>query len=130
MPGNATTMVSVIANVTVPLSNDTLKKSEGMLKSAVASFLNSGSNTLKKADSDQPFVKTVIINKINNVTQNVQGTEATNAIIGVEISKSLKTIVSPSNKLNQTGMATIETSSKCKPSADKPISCENLVIIN
>ena len=41
--------------------------------------------------------------------------EATNAIIGVEVSKALKTLVMSSDKPNQNEIVTIQTSSTCKP---------------
>ena len=95
--------VSVSASVTVQVTNESLKTKDGMLRSSVISFLNSGPNVLKTVATDQPIVKTKIVNQINNVTQSVQGLDATNAIIGIEVSKALKTIVSSTDKSNQAG---------------------------
>ncbi len=93
--------VSVSASVTVQVTNESLKTKDGMLRISVISFLNSGPNVLKTVATDQPIVKTKIVNQINNVTQSVQGLDATNAIIGIEVSKALKTIVSSTDKSNQ-----------------------------
>ena len=111
------------------MSNETLDIKEKMLRSAVSSFLNSGQNVLKTSDSDVPIVKTKISNQINNVIQNVEGTEATNAIIGVEIGKALETVISPTAQKSHAGGITVMTSSTCKPAAVKSISCDNIVTI-
>ncbi len=121
--------VSVSASVTVQVTNESLKTKDGMLRSSVISFLNSGPNVLKTLATDQPIVKTKIVNQINNVTQSVQGLDATNAIIGIEVSKALKTIVSSTDKSNQEGTVAIQTSSTCKPMNTKAISCDNTVTI-
>jgi hypothetical protein len=123
---NQSSLVLLNASVSVPISNETIKIKEGMLRSAVISLLNSVANVLKGSDADVPVVKTQIINQINNAIQDIQGTEATNAIIGVEINKALRGKISTSN---QSSMITIDTSSNCKPSDDKIISCENSVTI-
>lgn len=123
-------VVSVNASVTVQVSNQTLKIREGMLRSSVVSLINSGSNVFKTSDSDQSIIKSKIVNEINNATQSVQGIEATNAIIGVEISKALKSVVSTTGKLNQAAIVTIETLSTCKPLTVKSISCENTITIS
>lgn len=122
-------MVSLTSSITVPISNETLKIENGMLVSAVFSYLGSGPNVLKTLANDQTAVTTKITNKINNDTQLVEGAEATNAIIGVEIGKALKSIISSPNKPNQTGTVTVETSSNCKPAMGS-ISCENSVTIH
>ena len=69
-----------------------------MLKSAVLDFLNSGPNVLKSSDNTKVIIKTQIMNQISNDTQSVQGVEATNAIMGVEIGKALADIVSSPSK--------------------------------
>ena len=127
---NATSsdVVSVSASVAVQVANQTLKDKDAMLRSAVSSFLNSGPNILKSKDGNQD-VMTKIVNKVNNATQNVQGSEATNAIIIVEISKALKSLIAQSTKPNQAAIVTIDTSSSCKPSDNKLISCQNTVTI-
>lgn len=126
---DASSVVSVSSSVTVQVSNETLKIKDGMLRSAVGNFLNSGPNVLKTTETDQPQVKSKISNEINNDTQNVQGIEATNAIIGVEVSKALRTAVSNSEKPGQAAIVTIQTSSTCKPFTVKAISCDNTVTI-
>ncbi len=126
---NVNSAVSVSASVTVQVGNQTLKAKDGMLRSSIINFLSSGPNVLKTPETDQPNVKSKIVNQINNVTQNVQGLEATNAIIGVEVSKALKTLVASSDKPNQNEIVTIQTSSTCKPLTVKSISCENTVTI-
>jgi len=136
MPGNSkmisgsgNVVVSVNTSLKVPVSNDSLKNTEGMLRSSVVNFLNSGPNVLKSQDSSQPDVKTKIMNSINNDTQDVQGIEATNAIIAVEFGKALRTLVSSSSSPNQTAIVTISTTSTCKPSTTKILYCENTVSI-
>lgn len=119
-------IVTVSAIVTVPVSNDTIKTKDGMLRTSVIGFLNSGPNALKTSANDQPVVKSKIVNLVNNDTQNVEGPEATNAIVGVEISKALKSIVSEGNA-SENMMVTIQSSSSCKPTAVGSISCENTV---
>lgn len=126
---NTNSVVSVSSSVTVQVSNDSLKAKDGMLRSAVSSFLNSGPNVLKTSPSDQPVVKSKISNLISNDTQSVEGIEATNAIVAVEVSKAIKTAVSTSDKPGQSAMVTIQTSSTCKPLATKSISCDNTVTI-
>lgn len=126
---NGTGVVSVSATVTMPVSNETLDTKDRMLRTAVISFLNSGANVLKMADSDQPIVKTKIANEINKAIQNVEGTEATNAIIGVEVTKSLKSVNLRTVEKNHANSITISTSSTCKLVAIKSISCDNVVTI-
>ncbi len=111
------------------VSNQSLKTKDGMLRSSVINFLNSGPNVLKTPETAQPDVKSKIVNQINNDTQSVEGSEATNAIIGVEVTKALKSLVSSSDKPNQSSIVTIQTSSTCKPLTVKSISCENTVTI-
>lgn len=123
---NGTSLVSVSASVKIQVSNATLDIKEKMLRTAVSTFLNSGQNVLKTSASDLPIVKTKIANQINNATQSVEGTEATNAIIGVEVGKALKTVISPTT---HTGFLTVMTSSTCKPAASKSISCDNIITI-
>jgi hypothetical protein len=122
-------VVSVSASVTVQVTNESLKTKDGMLRSSVISFLNSGPNVLKTVERDQFDVKTKILNQINNATQSVQGLDATNAVIGIEVSKALKTLISSSDKPNQSATVAIQTSSTCKPLAVKSITCENTVTI-
>ena len=126
---NENSSVSVSAIVKVQITNETFKAKDGILKSAVGGLLNSGANILKTPGSVDPVTKSKIVNLINNVTQNVQGTEATNAIIGVEISKALKTANMTSDKPHQTAIVTVESLSNCKPSTANMISCENTVTI-
>ncbi len=126
---NGTGVVSVSASVVIQVSNETLDTKEKMLRTAVSSFLNSGQNVLKTSDSDLPIVKTKIANQINNAIQNVEGTEATNAIIGVEIGKALETVISPATQKSHAGIITVMTSSTCKPAAVKSISCDNIITI-
>ena len=126
---NVTSVVSVSASVVIPVSNETLDIKEKMLRTAVSSFLNSGLNVLKTSDSDLPIVKTKISNQINNAIQNVEGTEATNAIIGVEVGKALKSVISPTAQKTHAGFVTVMTSSTCKPAAGKSISCDNIITI-
>lgn len=126
---NANSVVSVSSSVSVPVSNDTLKAKDGMLRTAVNSFLNSGPNVLKASPNDQPSVKTKIVNEINNATQNVEGIEATNAIVGIEVSKALRSEVSANTNPAQSSIITIQTSSTCKPTVSKSIICDNIVTI-
>ena len=127
--GDGKSVVSVSASITVQVSNESLKAKEGMLRSSVIGFLNSGPNVLKTPESDQANIKSKIVNQINNATQNVQGLEATNAIVGVEVSKALKSLVASSDKPNQTALVTIKTASTCNSITVGPTSCDNTVTI-
>lgn len=126
-PSSSANVVSVSASVGVQVSNATMKAKETMLRSSVISFLNSGPNVLKTSANDQADVKSVIQNKVNNDTQNVQGVEATNAVVGVEISKALRNVVSSTSSPNQTVVVTIQTTSSCKSA--QTTTCDNTVII-
>ncbi len=125
MTGTGNT-VSVSSTITLQVTNATLKTNQGMLKSAIFDFLNSGPNVLKISDGTKIIVKTKIINQIANVTQSVEGIEATNAIIGVEIGKALTEIVSSPNK---GGIVSVGTSSTCKLAVANSISCDGAVTI-
>lgn len=127
--GNATS-VSVSSSINLQVSNETVKSKEVLLRGSIVNFLNSGPNVLKTSNDGQTVVKSKIENKINSDTQNVEGIEATNAIISVEIGKALKTLVSSSNQPNQTEVITIKTSSTCTPSNPNTISCVNSVAIS
>lgn len=122
-------IVSVSASVSVQVSNETIKTKESMLRSAVVNFLTSGPNVLKTSETDLPNIKTKVVNQVNNDTQSIEGSEATNAIVGVEVSKALKTIVASTEKSAPIKSVTIQTSSTCKPSAVKSIACDNVVTI-
>lgn len=126
---NGNSVVSVSTSVTVQVSNASLKTKDAMLKSSVTNFLNSGPNVLKTPQTSQPEVRSKISNEVNNQTQEIQGIEATNAIIGVEIGKALKTVVSSIRDSNQSALVTIQTSSTCKPLGTSSISCQNTVKI-
>lgn len=128
-PPGGNNAVSVSATLTIEISNETLKTKDGMLRYSVVGFLNSGPNVLKTSNADEVVVKTKISNRINNDTQNVEGAEATTAIIGVEIGKALKTLVSSSDRPNQTAIVTVQTSSVCKPSTGSTLMCDNVVNI-
>jgi hypothetical protein len=114
----------VSASVMVQVKNETIT---GVLTPAVFTLINSGASIFKTTDSDKLNVKTKINNEINNVTQNVVGTDAALAIIGIEIGSAVKTVISSADKHNQTGIITIETSSMCKLLAVKSIACENTI---
>ena len=120
--------VTVRATANVDVSNSTLDTKDKMLRNAVIGFINSGPNVLKKTPTDQPVVKTKIINQIINATQSVEGIEATSAVIAVEITKGLKGLITASSKPNQSAIITLETSSTCKL-IGLNISCENTVTI-
>jgi hypothetical protein len=122
-------VVSVTATVSVKVSNGTLENQEKMLRNSVITFISSGANVLKSSPTVAPNVNTKINNNVNNVTQIVQGIEATNAVVAVEISKALKTVISSSTDTNQTGDITIGTTSTCRPIVLKSITCENTVTI-
>ena len=128
--GTGNSVVSVSSKVTVQVANETLPVKEKMLRSAVFSFLNSGPTILKTSDNDQLVTKTKVTNKINNVTQSVEGIEASNAIIGVEISKALKTLVSSPNPAGRADTITLDTSSTCKLASAVMTSCDNTITIN
>jgi hypothetical protein len=125
--GNA--RVSVSSSISIPVSNETIKTNEATLKSAVVGLLNSGPNILKTSDNYQLNVKTKITNQMNNTTQNVEGIEATNAIVGVEIGKGLRNVISSTAQQNHTSLITVTTSSACNPAANSVVSCNNTVLI-
>ena len=118
-------LVSISASVSVPVTNESLRNKDTMLRSAVIGFLNSGANVLKIPDEVMANVKTKIANQVSNMTQNVEGSEATNAIIGVEITKALRSLISSKG----TGIVTVDASSTCKAPTDNMISCDNTVNI-
>lgn len=126
---NTSSVVTVSSSVTIPVSNQSIKSNEVTLKSAVIGFLNSGPNVLKTSDITQTNAKTKIDNQINNATQIVEGIEATNAIVGVEVGKALRSVISSTTQQGQSGLVTITTSSTCKPSILKITSCENIITI-
>lgn len=119
----------ISATLTLDISNETLKAKTDLLWSSVVGFLSSGPKILKSPATTDPVVKTKITNKINNETQTVEGVEATNAILSVEITKALRTVNSSSFTANRTGIVTIDTTSLCKPSDVKSIACQNNVEI-
>jgi hypothetical protein len=125
LPGSA---VSVSSTVSIQVSNITIKTDEATLKSAITGFLNSGPSIFKTSESYQLNASTQISNEIDGTKHTVQGMEATNAIVGVELSKGLRNLVS-SVPQNQTNTITVGTSSACKPSAPNIISCANEVVI-
>ena len=114
-PGNVKNIASISSTITLNVSNETLKVRESTLKSAVVNLLNSVPNILKTSDSDQAVTKTKITNQRNNSTQNVEGREASNAIVAVEITKALRTIISTTNKPMQTGIVTLTETSASTP---------------
>jgi hypothetical protein len=120
------TVVSVNSSLTIPVTSDTLKEKGDLLRLAVSSFFNSGPNVLKTEGTDQPTVRTKIINNINKDTQNIEGIEATNAIVNVEINKAIKTINSSASIPD---LITLGTFSTCKPFGNGSISCDNSVTI-
>lgn len=123
-------VVSVNSKVSVQVRNETLQVKEKMLRSAVFSFLNSGPTILKTSESDQLITKTKVVNQINNATQSVEGIEASNAIIGVEIGKALRTLVSSQNNSTNIGTIILGISSTCKPASALVVSCDNTISIN
>jgi hypothetical protein len=122
-------MVSLNASIRVEVDNQSLKTKNVMLGSAVVALLSTGQAVLKTPDSSQPIVKTQINNQINNSTQSVEGTEATNAILGIELLKALNTVNSSSYNQNEPGVITVDTSSTCEPSVMDLISCDNSIIM-
>jgi hypothetical protein len=120
--------VSVSSTVTLPVTNQSFRTNQGTLKSAAIDLINAGPNVLKTSDENKITMQTKITNQINNDTQVVQGVEATNAILGVEINKGLTHIVSATNQ-TQGGIVTLQISSTCKPSAANSIICDNTLVI-
>ena len=127
--GAGNSSVSVSASVTVGVTNQTLENKFSMLRNAVFSFLNSGPNILKTSDSDQLIIKTKIADQINNSTQNVEGSDAAYAILGVEINRALQNVISTSAPSTQSAIVTIDTTSVCKPSTIKTVTCDNTIKI-
>jgi len=123
-----TSSISVSASVTIPVANQTMKSNEATLRSALTGFLNSGQNVLKTSDALQVNTKTKITNQLNNATQSVEGIEATNAIVGVEVGKAIRTAIA-SNQQDASALVTIAILSNCKPSSSNIIFCDNTVSI-
>lgn len=128
-PTNGNNGVSVSSSVTLHVTNQTFKSNQGTLRSAVLDILNSGPSILKTLDGNQLIIKTKFNNQINNATQIVEGLEATNAIIGVELGKALTSIISSVKNQNQSGIVSVQTSSTCKAAPAISISCENNIVI-
>jgi hypothetical protein len=128
VPSSGSTAAASSVTVTVPVSNQTITTTEGKLRSAVVSSLNAGPNVLKTSENAQANTKSKITNQINNATQIVEGIEATNAIVGVEIGKSLRSVISENSQKTQAPLVTVTTSSSCKP-AGTTVSCENTISI-
>ena len=126
--GSGNDEVTVGATANIKVSNATLTAKDKNLRNAIIGFLNSGPNLLKTIPSDQPIVKTKVTNQLSNTTQSVEGIEATGAIIAVEVTKALKSLIS-SKGPNQTAFVNVETSSTCKPSSADMISCQNSVTL-
>lgn len=127
---NEKNALSVSASLTVEVRNETLGAKANLLRTAVSGFLAAGPGIFKSTDSGEPMIKTKIANKINNSTQNVEGTDASYAILGVEINKALRTVISSSTQPNQTAIVKIETTSTCKPLGPTSITCGNTVILS
>lgn len=125
---NTNNLVSVSSSVTLHVSNQTFKANQGILRTAIIDFLNSGPNIFKAADSNQ-LIKTKLSNQVNNVTQIVEGLEASNAIVGVEITKALTALISSSKNQTQGEIITVQTSSACKQIAANSTSCENNIVL-
>jgi hypothetical protein len=119
----------ISATFTLDISNETLEDNNYVLWSSVVGVLSSGPNVLKTSATTSPVFKTEIANKINNDTQTVEGVDTTNAVLSIEIIKALKTVNSSSYSANRTGIVTIDTTSLCKPSDAKSITCQNNVEI-
>ena len=126
--GNDNAIVLVNSNITVPVMFDTINTKGGALTSSIMAFVNLGPDVLMGSDSGLPNIKMKIDNEVDNITQTVRGTKSINAIMGVEITKALASIVSLLAE-NQTDTITIETFSVCKPSVAKSDSCDNAVTI-
>jgi hypothetical protein len=126
---NEKNSVSISSSIRVQVTNETLKAKDGVLRSAVGDLVSSGNNILKTPEGKDPITNSKIDNLISNDTQNVQGTDATNAILGIEISKAIKTANATSDKPNRTAVVPVDTLSNCKRSAINRISCENTVTI-
>lgn len=121
-------LVSVNATVTLDVGNDTYKTRTGILTSAVVNFLKSGPNILTMSGSINTVVKTQIVNQINNSTQSLEGTEATNAIVGVEIGGAIKSLISSLDKPNQTAIVSIDIFTKCAPLGSSANCFNNIMI--
>jgi hypothetical protein len=121
--------ITVNATLSIQVSNSTLDTKDKLLRSAVIGFVTSGPNVLKTTPTEQPIVRTKITNQVTKAIQSLEGIEATNAIIGVEISKAIKSLISSSNDSNQIKIVNVESSSTCKPEATKSLSCVNDIVI-
>jgi hypothetical protein len=128
-PVEQNVLVSVNSTVTLPVTNQTFKSNQGTLRSVTIDLINAGPDVLKTSDENKITIQTKITNHINNDTQVVQGVEATNAIIGVEINKGLTGIVSSTHNQSQGGIVTIQISSTCKQTAANSIFCENTLVL-
>jgi hypothetical protein len=117
----------ISASISLHIRNETLQVKIDSLWAAVVGFLNSGPNLLKVSATTDPIVKTIITNIINNTTQTVEGVEATNAVLSVEITRALRTVNSSLGV--SSNVVTVDTTSLCNPSGDNSIACQNNVTI-
>ena len=122
--GKENAIVYLNSSITLPIISETINTKGGVLTSSVMAFLNLGPDVLKGADNDLPNVKTKINNEVNNVTQIVMGAKSTNAVMQVEISKALASIVALLGA-DETDIITINAISICKTYA----ACDNAVTI-
>jgi hypothetical protein len=118
---------AVSATLNVQVKNATSETEDRMLRNSIIGFLTSGPNVLKSIPNEQAVVKTNIMNEISNTTQSVEGVEATNAIVGVELTKAIKSLISKSDP-SQGAIIVVSTTSSCKV-ASSGLICDNAVTL-
>jgi hypothetical protein len=111
------------AGLTLQAANETINSA--VLSPAINSLLNLGPFVFKTSDSQQFSMKTKIENQVNNVTQNIEGTDAAYAVVGINIVNALKTLV---NSMDQ-HQVTIHVTTTCKSMTIANTTCNNVVQI-
>lgn len=110
---NKAKMILANSSISLKVRNDTQATDYGRLKDTVISFLNLHSGITMTSDCEDARVKTTISNEINDEIQYLEGSETANAIVGVEITKALKSLVSSDGTI-ETVSVTIKLSSSCE----------------
>ena len=122
--GNSSLASSAIdADLTLQATNETINSA--VLSPAINSLLNLGPFVFKTSDNEQVIMKTKIENKVNNVTQNIEGTDTAYAVVGINIVNALKTLVTSADQ----HVVTIHVTITCKSMTTSNTTCDNVVQI-
>jgi hypothetical protein len=122
--GNNTLASSDInAGLTLQATNETINSA--VLSPAINSLLNLGPFVFKTSESQQFIMNTKIENQVNNVTQNIEGTDAAYAVVGINIVNALKTLVTSTDQ----HAVSIHVTITCKSITTAKTTCNNVVQI-